>query len=176
MMAFKILIAVAAVIVLALVFAALKPDTFRIERSIVISALPEKLFALIDDFHEWPKWAPPDREDASMKRTYSGAASGLGAVSDWSGSGNTGTGRMQITATEPPRQVVVTVEFSKPFVAHNVNTFTLTPEGGGTRVTWAMQGSNVYMMKVMSLAVNMDKMMGQHFESGLANLKAAAEK
>jgi hypothetical protein len=32
------------------------------------------------------------------------------------------------------------------------------------------------MMKVMSLAVNMDKVMGQHFESGLANLKAAAEK
>jgi hypothetical protein len=31
-------------------------------------------------------------------------------------------------------------------------------------------------MKVMSVAVNMEKMMGRHFETGLANLKAASEK
>jgi hypothetical protein len=83
---------------------------------------------------------------------------------------------MEITGAEPARQVVVTVDFAKPFVAHNVNAFTLSPEGNATRVTWTMEGTNAYMMKVMSLAVNMDKMMGQHFESGLANLKAAAEK
>ena len=175
-MALKILIAIVAVIVLALVFAALKPDTLRIERSTVINAPPDKVYALIADFHEWPKWAPQDREDASIRRTFSGAQSGVGAVSDWSGSGNTGKGRMEITGAEAARQVVVTVDFAKPFVAHNVNTFTLAPEGNGTRITWAMQGTNAYMMKVMSLVMNMDKMMGQHFESGLANLKAAAEK
>jgi uncharacterized protein YndB with AHSA1/START domain len=175
-MALKILIAIVAVIVLALVFAALKPDALRIERSTVINAPPDKVYALIDDFHEWPKWAPQDREDASMKRTYGGAQSGVGAVSDWSGSGNTGKGRMEITSADASRQVVVTVDFAKPFVAHNVNTFTLVPEGNGTRVKWAMQGTNAYMMKVMSLVMNMDTMMGQHFESGLANLKAAAEK
>ncbi len=175
-MALKILIAIVAVIVLALVFAALKPDTLRIERSTAINAPPDKVYALIADFHEWPKWAPQDREDASIRRTFSGAQSGVGAVSDWSGSGNTGKGRMEITGAEAARQVVVTVDFAKPFVAHNVNTFTLAPEGNGTRVTWAMQGTNAYMMKVMSLVMNMDKMMGQHFESGLANLKAAAEK
>jgi uncharacterized protein YndB with AHSA1/START domain len=175
-MALKILIAIVAVIVMALVFAAMKPDTLRIERSTVINAPPDKVYALIDDFHEWPNWAPQDREDASMKRTYSGAQSGVGAVSDWSGSGNTGKGRMEITGADASRQVVVTVDFAKPFVAHNVNTFTLAPEGNGTRVSWAMQGTNAYMMKVMSLLMNMDKMMGQHFESGLANLKAAAEK
>jgi uncharacterized protein YndB with AHSA1/START domain len=175
-MALKILIAIVAVIVMALVFAAMKPDTLRIERSTVINAPPDKVYALIDDFHEWPRWAPQDREDASMKRTYSGAPTGVGAVSDWSGSGNTGKGRMEITGADASRQVVVTVDFAKPFVAHNVNTFTLAPEGNGTRVSWAMQGTNAYMMKVMSLLMNMDKMMGQHFESGLANLKAAAEK
>jgi uncharacterized protein YndB with AHSA1/START domain len=175
-MALKILIAIVAVIVMALVFAAMKPDTLRIERSTVINAPPDKVYALIDDFHEWPRWAPQDREDASMKRTYSGAPTGVGAVSDWSGSGNTGKGRMEITGADASRQVVVTVDFAKPFVAHNVNTFTLAPEGNGTRVSWAMQGTNAYMMKVMSLLMNMDKMMGQHFESGLANLRAAAEK
>ena len=175
-MALKILIAIAAVIVLALVFAALKPDTLRIERSTVIEAPPDQVYVLIADFHEWPKWAPQDREDASIRRTFSGAQSGVGAVSDWSGSGNTGKGRMEITGAEAARQVLVTVDFAKPFVAHNVNTFTLAPEGNGTRVTWAMQGTKAYMMKVISLVMNMDKMMGQHFESGLANLKAVAER
>ena len=175
-MALKVLLAVVAVIILVLVFAALKPDTIRISTSTVINAPPEKVYALLDDFHAWPEWAPQDREDPSMKRTYSGAPAGPGAISEWSGSGNTGNGRMEITGAEPSRKVVVTVDFAKPFVAHNVNTFTLSPEAGGTRVTWAMEGTNAYMMKVMSLAMNMNKMMAQHFESGLANLKAAAEK
>jgi uncharacterized protein YndB with AHSA1/START domain len=158
------------------VIAALKPDTIRIERSAVIHASPEKIYALIADFHEWPKWAPQDREDATMKRTYSGELSGVGAVSEWGGASQTGRGRMEITGAEPGRRVEVTVDFAKPLVAHNVNTFTLAPEGDGTRVTWRMQGTNAYLMKVMSVAVNMDKVMGQHFETGLANLKAAAEK
>ena len=65
---------------------------------------------------------------------------------------------------------------AKPLKAHNVNTFALAPEGDGTRVTWTMRGTNAFMMKVMSVAVNMDAMMGRHFETGLGNLKTAAEK
>ena len=111
-----------------------------------------------------------------LGREECGAQAGVGAISEWSGAANTGTGRAEITSAEPARRVEVTVDFVKAFAAHNVNTFALAPEGDGTRVTWTMQGTNAYMMKVMSLAVNMDRMMGTHFESGLANLKAAAEK
>ena len=38
-----------------------------------------------------------------------------------------------------------------------------------------MQGTNVFMAKVMSVFVNMDRMLGAHFEAGLRDLKAAAE-
>jgi hypothetical protein len=38
-----------------------------------------------------------------------------------------------------------------------------------------MRGTNVYVMKVMSIFMNMDRFVGKHFETGLANLKAAAE-
>lgn len=172
----KILVVVVALIAVVLVVAALKPDTIRVERSAAMHAPPEKVYALISDFHEWPKWAPQDREDATMKRTYGGELAGVGATSEWSGASQTGRGRMEITGAEPGRRVEVTVDFVKPLAAHNVNTFLLVPEGDGTRVTWTMQGTNAYMMKVMSLAVNMDKMMGAHFETGLANLKVAAEK
>jgi hypothetical protein len=46
-----ILIALILLIVIALVLAFTKPDTFRIERSINIIAPPEKIFPLIADFH-----------------------------------------------------------------------------------------------------------------------------
>jgi carbon monoxide dehydrogenase subunit G len=150
-MLIKILIGVLLVIAAVLLFAATKPNTLRVQRSIEIGAPPAKIFALINDFREWPRWAPQDREDPTMVRTYSGAASGVGAVSDWQGSGSTGSGRMEIVESSPDAFVSVKVDFSKPFVAHNLNRLALTPEGKGTRVTWTMDGSNLYIMKLMSV-------------------------
>jgi uncharacterized protein YndB with AHSA1/START domain len=173
---FTVVALVALIIVVVLVIVSLKPNTIRIERSTVIHASPEKVYALIEDFHEWPKWAPQDREEATMKRTYSGELSGVGAISGWSGAASSGTGRAGITSVEPARRVEVTVDFVKPFVVHNVNTFALEPDDDGTRVTRSMQGTNAFMMKVISVAMNMEKMMGPHFETGLENLKTAVEK
>jgi hypothetical protein len=41
---------------------------------------------------------------------------------------------------------------------------------------WDMHGPSPYISKVMGVFVSMDKMVGSDFETGLANLKAAAEK
>jgi hypothetical protein len=178
----KIIIICAVAIVAALafvaIFAATRPDTFRVERSVTIDAAPEKIFPFIDDFHNWPGWAPQDKEDSSMKRTYSGAAFGTGAASDWVSSGSAGKGRMSIIESAPPTRVVIKVDFVKPFAAHNVNEFILDPisePGPATKVTWSMQGSNLYVMKIMSTFVNMDRVMGKHFETGLNHLKSAVE-
>jgi uncharacterized protein YndB with AHSA1/START domain len=171
-------VAIAAVLAYVVIFAATRPNTFRLERSVTIDAAPEKIFPLIDNFHNWSSWAPQDKEDPSMKRTYSGAASGAGAVSDWHSTGNAGSGRMSIIESMPPTRVLVKVDFVKPFAAHNLNEFILEPIselGPATKVTWSMQGSNLYVMKLMSAFVNMDRVMGKHFETGLNNLKKAAE-
>ena len=174
-MVLKVAIAVAVVIAGVLLFAATRPNTFRIQRSLRIQAPPEKVFALINDLHNWSRWEPQDKEDPTMKRTFSGSESGVGAISEWSGRGSTGAGRMLITESVPPRKVSVKVDWARPFQAHNVNEFTLEPDGAFIEVTWRMQGSNVYIMKLMSIFVNMDHFMGKHFEAGLQNLKAAAE-
>ncbi len=39
-----------------------------------------------------------------------------------------------------------------------------------------MFGPSPFMMKIMHLFMNMDKMVGKDFEEGLSNLKANAEK
>jgi uncharacterized protein YndB with AHSA1/START domain len=177
-MLLRVAITIAAVIAAVLAFAATKSGTFQVQRSISINAPPQKIFSLINDFHHWSAWAPQDKDDPSLQRTYSGPSSGVDAISEWSASGSGGKGRMTIIESVPTSRITVQVDFVKPFEAHNVNQFVLDPldaEARSTKVTWTMRGTNSYMMKVMSLFVNMDKVAGKHFESGLNHLKTAAE-
>jgi uncharacterized protein YndB with AHSA1/START domain len=156
-------------------YAATKPDTFTVQRSIAINASPEKIYPLIADFKNWGAWSPFEKMDPSMKRTMSGAASGTGAVYAWEGNSNAGSGRMEITGATPPDKVTIKLDFTKPFPANNVVNFTLAPSGDGTTVRWAMQGRNTYVAKLMSVFFSMDHMVGGQFETGLAAMKAAAE-
>ena len=172
----KILIVVVIVLAAVLIFAATRPDTFRVQRATSIKAPPEKIFALIDDFHNWGSWSPYEKLDPAMKRTQSGAASGKGAVYEWQGDSKVGQGRMEITDASAPSKVVIQLDFIKPFEAHNIAEFTLEPKGDSTNVTWAMHGPAPFVTKVIGLFCNMDKMIGKDFETGLANLKALAEK
>ena len=162
-----IVIAVLVVVPLAavLIFAATKPDTFRVQRATSIKAPPEKIFPLIADFHGWGAWSPYEKLDPAMKRTYSGAAS----------DGKAGKGRMEITDAPAPSKVTIKLDFFKPFEAHNTAEFTLEPRGDTTDLTWAMYGPSLYIAKVMGVFFNMDRMIGTDFETGLANLKARAE-
>lgn len=174
---FKIIVITAVVLVVAvLIFAATRPDTFRVQRTANIKAPPEKIFALINDFQHWGSWSPYEKKDPTMKRTRSGAASGEGAVYEWEGNGEVGKGRMEITDTSPPSQVTIKLDFIKPFENHNVAEFTLQPTGDTTSVTWAVYGPNLYISKLMSLFFSMDNMISKDFEAGLADLKAVAEK
>ncbi len=166
-----LLVAVGAV----LAYAATKPDAFRIQRSMGIKAPPEKIFALINDFRRWGAWSPWEKLDPELKRTYSGAATGPGAVYAWEGNRKVGAGRMEIIDAPPLSRVAIKLDFMRPFEAHNTADFTLEPKGDLTNVTWTMQGQNVFVGKAMSVFLDMDKMVGKDFETGLANLKAAAE-
>ena len=171
-----ILIVVAVFIVGVLAFAATKPDTFSVQRSASIKAPPEKIFAVINDFHRWPDWSPWEKLDPAMKRTQSGAASGKGAVYAWEGNSKAGAGRMEIIESTPASKVGIQLDFIKPFEGHNIADFTFAPENDATRVTWTMHGPTPFVSKVMQVFVSMDTMIGKDFEAGLANLKALTEK
>jgi uncharacterized protein YndB with AHSA1/START domain len=158
------------------VYVRTRPTGISVARSLTIDAPPQRLFGLIEDLHCWPQWAPQDRDDATLTRTYSGAPRGAGAQSDWTSHGSGGSGHMQVVRAEAGREVMVQVDFSRPFVAHNLNTFTLEPVGSGTRLTWSMRGSNPLLLRLMSLFSSPDRMLGPHFEAGLANLAALAQR
>ncbi|HTJ96567.1 MAG TPA: SRPBCC family protein [Rhodocyclaceae bacterium] len=177
MSAFKSISLVALLIIaVILIFAATKPDEFRVERSITIKAPAEKIFPLMNDLHSFGQWSPYEKVDPAMKRTYSGPQSGKGAVYAWEGNDSIGHGRMEIVESTPPSLVTIKLDFFKPFEAHNTAEFKLQPSAEGTVVTWAMFGPAPYMSKVMTVFFSMDKMVGGQFEEGLNNLKALVEK
>jgi uncharacterized protein YndB with AHSA1/START domain len=159
-----------------LVFAATKPDTFRVERSMSIKAPPEKIFPYINDLHGWQAWSPYEHKDPAMKRAHSGAPAGKGAVYAWDGNREVGQGSIEITEATAPSNVRMKLDFVRPFEATNVVDFTLRPEGDATKVTWAMNGPANFISKVMQVFMNMDRMVGTDFEAGLAKLKSIAEK
>lgn len=170
----KILIGLAVVIAVILVAACFQPNTFHVERTVTIAAAPGKIAPHINDFHNWGAWDPWAKMDPSMKVTYSGAASGKGAVYEWQGNGQVGQGRMEITDSTPS-QILIDLDFIKPMSAQDKASFTLTPKGTSTDVTWAMDGNVPFVGKIFHLFMNMDKMVGGQFERGLGDLKAAAE-
>jgi uncharacterized protein YndB with AHSA1/START domain len=171
-------IGIVAVVLLAALFiyAATKPDVFRVQRAASIKAPPEKIFPFVNDLHRFGAWSPYGKKDPAMKRTFSGPESGSGAVYEWDGDKNVGQGRMEISDTSPPSRVTIRLDFLRPFEAHNMVEFTLAPKGDATDVTWAMQGPVPYVAKIMHVFFDMDSMVGKDFEAGLANLKSIAEK
>ena len=171
-----VLVVVAALVVGVLVVAAVRPDDFSVQRSASIQAPPEKIYPMLADFRQWPAWSPWEKLDPEMKRTLGGPASGPGATYAWQGSSKVGAGRMEIKEVTAPAQVRIQLNFIKPFEGHNVTDFTLVPRGDTTEVTWLMRGPAPFVSKLMGVFVDMDKMIGKDFETGLANLKAAAEK
>jgi uncharacterized protein YndB with AHSA1/START domain len=177
----KFLAVVLAVLVLAAggiaAYAAItQPDTFRVTRSLDMAAPPEKIYSVLSDFRRSGEWSPYEKLDPDMKRTFSGAAAGKGAVYEWDGDSNAGAGRMEIAEAVPAQSVTLRLDFRRPFEATNTVEYKLLPKGDTTQVSWDMHGPMPFISKVICVFVDFDRMIGKDFEAGLANLKALVEK
>ncbi len=53
--------------------------------------------------------------------------------------------------------------------------FTFEPQGDQTKVTWSMSGQKNFIGKAVCLFMNMDKMIGEKYDEGLANMRAVVE-
>jgi len=167
----KILIGLVVLVAALGVFIATRPADFQITRSAVLPAAPPVVFAQVNDLRKWEAWSPWARLDPNSTATFSGPAVGQGSAMAWAGNNEVGEGKMTILESRPNEQIVMELEFLKPFEATNRTEFTFRPEAAGTRVTWTMSGSNNFVGKAMGLIMNCDKMIGDQFEQGLANMK-----
>lgn len=173
---FKI-IAITVIVLIAgiVIVAAMQPDTFRIQRSISIKATPDRIFPYLNDFEQAMAWSPYEQKDPVMKRRFSGATGGKGAVYEFEGNKEVGAGRIEILESAPFEKVTLRLDMYKPMKASNIVEYILEPEGDVTEVTWAMHGKAPFVSRVVCLFLNMDKMVGGDFEKGLASLKSLVE-
>jgi hypothetical protein len=171
----KILIVLVVAVAGFLVFASTRPDSYRVQRSLPMTAPASVVFAQLDDFRAWPAWSPWEKKDPQMKKAFDGPPKGVGSSYAWQGNKEVGKGRMSIVASEPPTHLGLKLEFMEPFSAVAATGFTLVPEGEKTTVTWAMDGTNNFVGKIFSVFMDMDKAIGGDFETGLASLKAVSE-
>lgn len=171
----KVGIAALAGIAVLVVTILLQPGEFKIQRSRKVMAPPGVVYLFVQDFHRWPVWSPWEKLDPDLKREYSGAQSGTGAVYAWAGNSQAGQGRMTIEKATNSRQVQIKLEFIKPFAATHETVFLFEKNGEATVVTWTMTGKNGFMGKAFSLLMDMDELVGKDFEKGLEELKRAAE-
>ena len=167
----KILIGLAAVIIVFVAVVAMQPADYRVERNASFPAAPAVVFDQINDLHKWDAWSPWAKLDPAVKNTFEGPPAGTGAVFAWAGNKKVGEGRMTITESHPNDLIRLKLEFIKPFPSTAMTEFTFKPEGDQTLVTWSMAGHNNFISKAFCLFMNMDKMVGGDFERGFANLK-----
>jgi len=174
-MIWKIVIGLAVVVVGLVAVIALQPSGYRVSRSTTVAAPAPVVFAQVNDFHRWAAWSPWEKLDPAMKRTYEGAPAGAGAGYTWVGNREVGEGRMTIVESRPSDLIRVTLEFVRPFAGTSVAEFSFKPEGDRTVVTWSMTGDKNFIAKAIHLVMNMDRMIGDQFDKGLASMKTVAE-
>jgi hypothetical protein len=169
----KVLGGLAGLVLLLVVAAFFLPRTYRVERTVVVQAKPEAVFAQFGDLRAWKNWGAWQERDPAMKLTHSEKTTGVGAWSAWE-SKTEGNGRMTFTAYEAGRRVVYDLEFPDMGMKSQ-GSMTLQPAAGGVTVVW-VDGGDLGMNPIGRwFGVFLDGMIGPDFEKGLANLKRLAE-
>jgi len=171
----KLLVGVVAIVVVLVIVIAVQPSEFHVARTVSVAAPAPVVFAQVNDFHKWSAWSPWAKMDPAMKQAYEGAPLGTGAVYTWVGNHDVGEGRMTITESRPSDLIRIKLEFFKPFAGVSTAEFTFKPDGQQTLVAWSMTGRATFVTKAVQLFLNVDKMIGDNFESGLARIKSLAE-
>jgi hypothetical protein len=153
------------------------PDEFRVERSATMAVAPAAVFEHVNDFHKWQAWSPWAKLDPKAKNSFEGPDAGEGAIFRWDGNSDVGTGAMTITGVTPGERIAMRLDFEKPMKDTSMSEFLFAPQGEKTLVTWRMTGQHQNVIaKLMCRVMNVEKMVGDKFEEGLASLGSVAEK
>jgi uncharacterized protein YndB with AHSA1/START domain len=171
----KILIALAAIILIFVVVVALQPSEFQMDRSTKIAAPQADIFPLVNDFHKWEAWSPWAKLDPQAKVNFEGPPEGEGTVMTWSGNSMVGEGKMTLTESRPNELVKTRVDMVKPFEGSSTSEFTFKSEGDQTSVTWSMAAHHNFMQKALCLVMGGKTMMSELMEKGLAQMKSVVE-
>lgn len=172
----KILYVIIGICVLYLVLCFFGPSKIKVERSIDIkSTSVEDLQHRLADlkfFHD--KWSPWTRRDPGMKTIYAGVCCEPGSSYRWESEvDSVGKGTMTFNKFTAD-SVLLTLNFDG--MGDNELYFITKPSNNGTiNVTWGVVFDIGFFGRVPMMFINMDKIIGPDYETGLAKLKQEIE-
>lgn len=170
----KIILGIIVVVVgLFFVYLFTLPDTYKVERSIVIKASPELVMEHIANFGKWEKWSPWRFKDPNALYTFEGPEYGVGAKMSWEGNDSIGVGSMEISELQGNELMKYELKFIKPWEMGSRGSFIVSQEEGGTKVSWSDEGDLGLLMRPMGAM--MDAMIGPDFDKGLDAMKTHVE-
>ncbi len=148
------------------------PNNIHVERSIVINAPQEDVFALVNSFQNFNKWSPWYEREPDANYSYEGPETGVGAITRWKGE-EVGAGSQEIVESHPHDSIRVVLDFEDQGRADSYYLFETVD--GGTKVIWGFDTEMGYNPVARYMGLMMDKWVGGDYEHGLANLKTLAE-
>ncbi len=166
-----VIIALAAIIIIGGMFL---PKNYVVIRTTEINAPDSIIYNNIADFQKFNTWSPWVKMDPKADYTFSGKPKQSGHHVAWVGT-ETGKGAMTILAVDPYKMIDVDLHFIEPIDSQANIRFMIEPAGTGNTVTWSMSGENNLLARWMCVFMDMDKMVGGDFESGLKSLKGVSE-
>lgn len=151
----------------------LLPASYRMERSILIVATPAEVFPHVNDLRKNAAWSPWEAQDATLKTVYGDTTVGVGATASWT-SEHSGNGSMELLRSVPPTEIETALDFQEQGTATSHWRF-VPAVGGGTKVTWSLEGDSGWNLIGRYFGFFIDRMVGPAYEDGLKRLKQVVE-
>ena len=167
----RIALTLVAIVVLLLGIGLILPSTFKVQRSIDVSAAPDKIYPLIADPREWKKWSAWNARDPAMKIAYSGRRWQRRQMDVGKRVGGQRGNDLYCSGAESACRLRTLLSRLRYAVCRR-------DEAGPparARVTWTNHGDVGTNPINRYFAQAMDRLVGPDFETGLKNLKALAE-
>ncbi|RMF17461.1 MAG: hypothetical protein D6761_04200 [Candidatus Dadabacteria bacterium] len=149
------------------------PAEWNVQRDMHIEAPVATVYGLVADFRQWPQWSPWVARDPSIRTTYSGPATGVGATSCWEGDPQlSGKGCQRIVAITPGATIETELDFGERGTA--TSRWSFMAHDGATHVVWSFHGQ-ARSVPERWLGLMIDDWVGADYEDGLRRLKQVAE-
>ncbi len=171
----KILLGIAALVVIVLITALFVKKSYNVEREITINKPVPEVFAYIKQIKNqdhYNKWV---MTDPSMKKEFKGTDATVGFIYAWDGNKDAGKGEQEIKKIDENKRIDMEIRFEKPM--EGISQSYMTTEAvaeNQTKVKMAFSSKVPYPMNIMCLFI--DNMLGKDMETTLGNLKTILEK
>ena len=173
----RILLVLLAIIGLVLITALFVKKDMHAEREVLINKPKSEVFNYVKylkNQNDYSKWASMD---PAMKKDFKGTDGTVGFVSAWeSNNDDVGKGEQEIKGIREGERIDYEIRFKEPMES-TASAYMITEavSENQSKVKWGFDSKMMYPFNIICLFVDMDKMIGDDFETGLKKLKTQME-